>query len=287
MAIQVKERARRASVEELEAVSRRLSRQIMEMTTRAGSGHPSSGLSAVDVLTVLYFGGVMRHDPEEPDWPDRDRFIMSKGHGCPAQYAALAEAGYFDPKLLSTLRQIGSPLEGHPNMCRLPGLEASTGSLGQGLSIGLGQALAARLDGRDYRVYVMVGDGECNQGQVWEAVMAAAKFGVDNLTAIVDFNGYQQTGPVWEVMPSLAPLAEKLSAFGWEVLEVDGHDAGALLEVFERVREVEDRPQAVIARTLKGRGLSPFEEDDVNRKHGKPLDEDELETALAELEGAD
>jgi transketolase len=272
------------SVEELQETSLRLSRHIIEMTTEAGSGHPSSSLSAIDILTALYFGGIMRYDPERPDWPERDRFIMSKGHGAPAQYAVMAEAGYFDPSLLPTLREIDSPLEGHPNMRVLPGLEASTGSLGQGLSIGLGHALAARTDGRDYHVYVMIGDGEADQGQIWEAAMAAAKFQVDNLTAILDYNKYQQTGPVREVMPTLEPLVEKWMAFGWSVAEIDGHHMGEILEALQDARESTGQPHVIIAHTLKGKGLSPFEEDDVNRKHGVPLTPEEAEVALRELE---
>lgn len=258
------------------------------MTTRAGSGHPSSSLSAVDILTVLYFGGVMRYDPGRPDWPERDRFILSKGHAAPALYAVLAEAGYFERELLGTLRELGSPLEGHPNMRVLPGVEASTGSLGQGLSIGLGHALAGRVDGRDYRVYVMVGDGECDEGQVWEAAMAAAKYRTGNLTTIVDFNGFQQTGPVGEVMPSLEPLRDKWASFGWDVLEIKGHDLEVILGAFEPASRRQGAgtgpPRVVIARTLKGKGLSPFEKDEVNRKHGVPLTAVEAETALAELD---
>jgi len=206
--------------DELQETAWRLSRQILEMTTKAGSGHPSSSLSAIDILTVLFFGAVMRFNPEYPDWPERDRFILSKGHGVPALYAVLAEAGYFDAAQLGTLRQLGSPLEGHPNMRVLPGVEASTGSLGQGLSIGLGHALAARTDGRSYRVYVLIGDGESDEGQIWEAAMATAKFQTDNLTAILDYNKYQQTGSVNKVMPSLEPLVDKWVAFGWDVFEI-------------------------------------------------------------------
>ncbi len=272
------------SVSELAQTSWRLSRQIIEITTQAGSGHPSSSLSAIDILTTLYFGGIMRYDPANPDWPDRDRFILSKGHAAPALYVVLAHAGYFDLDLLSTFRQIGSPLEGHPNARRLPGVEASTGSLGQGLSIGLGHALAARVDGRDYRVYVMVGDGEVDEGQIWEATMAAAKYGVDNLTAILDYNRYQQTGPVEEVMPSLLPFTEKWEAFGWSVREADGHDLPRLVEVFNEMKEVKGRPQLLVAHTKKGKGLEVFEQDDVNRKHGVPLTRDEIQGALDELD---
>ncbi|HHX45489.1 MAG TPA: transketolase [Chloroflexi bacterium] len=270
--------------EELLETIWRLSRQIIAITTKAGSGHPSSSLSEIDILTALYFGGVLRYDPEYPEWPDRDRFILSKGHGVPGLYAVLAEAGYFDPALLPTLRELGSPLEGHPNMRVLPGIEASTGSLGQGLSIGLGHALAARVDGRDYRVYVLIGDGEADEGQIWEAAMAAAKYRTDNLTAILDYNKYQQTGAVAEVMPSLAPVAEKWQAFGWHTVEIDGHDLTAILRAFDEARQRVGQPQIIIAHTLKGRGLSPFEQDETNRKHGVPLTPDEAEIALAELD---
>jgi transketolase len=283
MAVHTKEHRAQRSIEELRDISYRLSRDVITMTTKAGSGHPSSSLSAIDILVALYFGGVMDYDPARPEWPGRDRFILSKGHAAPAQYAVMAEAGYFDPDLLPTLREIGSPLEGHPNMRVLPGLEASTGSLGQGLSIGLGHALAARVDHRDYRVYVMIGDGESDEGQVWEAAMAAAKYQVGNLTAILDYNQFQQTGPVDEVMPSLPPFTDKWRAFDWYVIEVDGHNIERVLEAFEAARRVEEQPQMIIAHTLKGKGLSPFEEDDVNRKHGVPLTPEETEVALAEL----
>lgn len=270
---------------ELTELVRRLSRSIIEMTTRAGSGHPSTSLSAIDVLTALYFGGVMRHDPQQPDWPARDRFILSKGHGAPGLYAVLAEAGYFDKEQLSSLRTLGSPIEGHPNMRRLAGIEASTGSLGQGLSIGLGHALAARLDGQEYRVYVMIGDGESDEGQIWEAAMGAAKYEAANLTAILDYNKYQQTGASAKIMPSLQPVAEKWRAFGWHVQEIDGHNMNQILEAFKTAQGVSDRPQMIVAHTLKGRGLSPFEEDEVSHKHGKALDDDEMATALDELQG--
>jgi len=278
-----RDRANGHALDNLEDISWRLSRQIIEMTTRAGSGHPSSSLSAIDLLTALYFGGFMRYDPQRPNWPERDRFILSKGHAAPGLYAVLAEAGYLNPDLLFTLRELNSPLEGHPNMRVLPGVEASTGSLGQGLSIGLGHALAARLDGLDYRTYVMIGDGEADQGQIWEASMAAAKYRADNLTAILDYNGYQQTGPVAEVMPALAPVVDKWQAFGWHVLEVDGHDMAQIVEVLDEARRVRGRPQMVVAHTQKGKGLTPFEEGN-NRKHGVTLTGPETELALAELQ---
>lgn len=271
------------SVEELQKISWQLSRTIIEITTKAGSGHPSSSLSAIDVMVALYFGDVLRYDAQRPDWPDRDRFILSKGHAAPGLYTVLAEAGYFDHDLLWTLREIGSPVEGHPNMRRLAGVEASTGSLGQGLSIGLGHALAAGVDKRDYRVYVMIGDGEADQGQVWEAAMSAAKYKVSNLTCILDYNKFQQTGPVEEVMPSLKPIAEKWQAFGWHVEEIDGHDIQAILRSLRAVQKIKDKPQLILADTFKGKGLSIFEAS-ANRMHGEPITQEKMEATLAALD---
>lgn len=268
------------SLEALQAKARAIRRHIITMTTRAGSGHPSSALSMVEIITALYFGGVLRHDPSNPRWPDRDRFILSKGHGCPALYAALAEAGYFPVDWLSRLRQLGSPLEGHPNMRTLPGVEASTGSLGQGLSIALGHALAAKLDGRRYRVYALLGDGECDQGQVWEAAMAAAHFKVGNLTAIVDHNKYQQTGPVETVM-DLRPLIEKWRAFHWHGIEIDGHNLKELLKAFEEVNAINGQPTVIIAHTVKGKGVAALERD--YTWHGKALPPELAEAALKEI----
>jgi len=280
----IKEHTIHRTLDELLDTSWRLSRQIIEITTEAGSGHPSSSLSAIDVLTGLYFGGVMSYNPEQPDWPDRDRFILSKGHAAPGLYVILAEAGFFNPDLLPTLRKFESPLEGHPNMRVLPGVEASTGSLGQGLSIGLGHALAGKIDGKDYQTYVMIGDGEADEGQIWEASMSAVKFKLDNLTLFVDNNHFQQTGPVEEVMPTLKPFGDKWRAFGWHVEEIDGHDMQEILATLDKVRKVEGKPQAIICHTKKGKGLSPFEKNDVNRKHGVALSEEEAKTALAELD---
>lgn len=270
----------RLQLDELEKKARILRRHIITMTTRAGSGHPSSSLSAVEILVALYFGGVLRYDPSRPDWPERDRFILSKGHGCPALYAALAEAGYFPVQWLDRLRQLGSPLEGHPNMLALPGIEASTGSLGQGLSIALGHALAARLDGLGYRVYALLGDGECDEGQVWEAAMAASHFGADNLTAIVDYNKYQQTGPVEKVM-DFRPLDAKWRAFRWHVVEVNGHDLHAVLSALEEVKGIREQPQVIIAHTVKGKGVSALERD--YTWHGRALPPEEAERALEEV----
>lgn len=270
-------------ITELKNITRKLSKQVIEMTTKAGSGHPSSSLSMIEILVTLYLGGVMNYRPDQPDWPERDRFILSKGHGVPGLYAVMAEAGYFDPDMLMTLREIGSPLEGHPNMRVLPGIEASTGSLGQGLSIGLGHALAARVDGRDYQVYVMIGDGEADEGQIWEAAMSAAKYKVGNLTAILDYNKFQQTGSVKDVMPTLEPLVEKWMAFGWHVTEINGHDFEDVFTAFKMDQKLGEKPHIIIAHTLKGHGLSAFEENEVNRMHGKPLSESQKDQALKEI----
>lgn len=265
---------------ELEAVARRLRRDIITSTTAAGSGHPTSSLSAVEIVTALYFGGILRYHPKAPLDPRRDRFIMSKGHAAPLLYAALAEAGYFPHSDLATLRKIGSALEGHPNLRRLPGVEASTGSLGQGLSIGLGHALAVRLDGLDSRVFVLLGDGELNEGQVWEAVMAASKFKAHNLIAIVDRNGYQQTGAANEVM-DLEPLAPKWEAFGWFVQDVPGHDLEAVLASLKRACDEKHRPSVIIARTVKGYPITDLLGE--ANFHGKPLSPVEAEKALAAI----
>ncbi|MGH2699903.1 MAG: transketolase [Actinomycetota bacterium] len=276
--------ARSEERSELERIARRLRHYIVTSTTGAGSGHPSTSLSMVEVVTVLYFGGVLRYDPQQPHHPDRDRFILSKGHGAPGLYVVLAAAGYFPLDDLKTLRKMGSPLEGHPNMRRLAGVEASTGSLGQGLSMGIGQALAARLDQNDYRTYVMTGDGEMEQGQVWEATMYAGNHGLANLTLIVDRNGYQQTDAVDNVQP-LDPLTTKFEAFGWAAREIDGHSLDDVAAAFEWARSVGDRPQAIIARTVKGKGVSLLEEAP-GKWHGKPLPKEEEARALEEI-GAD
>ncbi|MEW6540447.1 MAG: transketolase [Bacillota bacterium] len=266
-------------VTELASKAREIRKHIIRMVAEAGSGHPGGSLSAADIVTALYFNE-MRLDPVRPDWPDRDRFVLSKGHAAPVLYAALAERGYFPVAELSTLRKLGSRLQGHPDMRKLPGVEMSTGSLGQGLSAANGMALAARLDGRDYRVYVLLGDGECQEGQVWEAAMAAAHYALENLTAIVDFNGLQIDGPVSEVM-ALEPLPDKWRAFGWHVLEIDGHDFGQILPALEQARSAGGRPTAIVARTVKGKGVS-FMEHGVDW-HGVAPKGDQVARALAEL----
>lgn len=265
----------------LEEKARRIRIDIIRMLAEAGSGHPGGSLSGVEIVTALFFH-VLRLRPEEPEWPERDRFILSKGHAAPLLYAALAERGFFPREELLTLRKLGSRLQGHPVRNKAPGIEASTGSLGQGLSLGLGIALAGRLDRRDYRVYVLLGDGESEEGQVWEAAMAAAHYRAGNLTAILDFNGLQIDGRLQEVMSPL-PLPEKWRAFGWAVREVDGHDFRDLLEAFEWAKGVQDRPSMIIARTVKGKGVSFME--DVADWHGKAPSREQAEQALGELSG--
>jgi transketolase len=256
-------------------------RLIVEMLAEAGSGHPGGSLSAVEIVTALYFGGVLRYDPARPEWPERDRFILSKGHGVPVQYAALAEAGFLPHEELKTLRKIDSRLQGHPVLGATPGIEASTGSLGQGLSIGLGSALAARMDRKDYRVFVLLGDGECQEGQVWEAAMAAGHYRPQNLVAIVDYNKFQLDGAIADII-ALEPFAEKWRSMGWQVREVDGHSLPEVLEGLNWAVAAEG-PACLIAHTVKGKGVSFMEGE--NAYHGVAPTEEELAKALAELEG--
>lgn len=270
------------SLADLQARAKTIRKEIITSTTTAGSGHPTSSLSGVEVAVALYFGGFLRYDPKNPHWPQRDRFILSKGHAAPLLYAVLAEAGYFPREQLSTLRKLGSPLEGHPNMRRLPGVEASTGSLGQGLSLGVGHALAARLDGYDSRVYVMMGDGEQDEGQVWEAAMSAHKFKLDNLCGIVDQNGYQQTGSTAEVL-DLRPLAARWRAFGWFAQDVNGHNLTEVLAALRKAAETKDVPSVLIAHTIKGYPIEGVLKKDPNH-HGKPLTPEEEKEALAVLD---
>jgi len=275
--------AARPSLADLQKKAKLIRKHIIESTTKAGSGHPTSSLSAVEIAVALYFGGILRYDPKNPHWPDRDRFILSKGHAAPLLYAVLAEAGFFSVDLLPTLRQIGSPLEGHPNLRPLAGVEASTGSLGQGLSIGVGCALAARLDGRPTRTYVVTGDGELAEGQVWEATMAAHKYQLDNLVVIVDQNGYQQTGATKDVL-DLKPVAAKFEAFGWFGQEIDGHKLEEVFAALDKASQTKGRPSAIVARTIKGYPIQTILTSDPNH-HGKPLTKDEAAKAL-ELLGA-
>ncbi len=252
----------------------------LDATTKAGSGHPSSCFSSVEIVTALFFGGILRYRPAQPDWQARDRFIMSKGHAAPLLYAALAAAGYFDREMLWRLREIDSPVQGHPIQGLMPGVEATTGSLGQGLSVGIGHVLGGRLTGLAYRVYVLLGDGECEAGQVWEAAMAAAHFKCDNLTAILDYNKYQETGPISREM-ALEPLVEKWRAFGWHVSQVDGHDIGALIERLRAAASVQGQPQIIIAHTVKGKGVSFVESD--YTFHGRALNAEQAKRAREEI----
>ena len=268
-----------ASVAEMEAMAKKLRRHIITMIGKAGSGHPGGSLSAVEILTALYFK-LMRHKPLDPQWPDRDRFILSKGHAAPILYATLAECGYFPVEELLTLRQMDSRLQGHPDRTITPGVEMSSGSLGQGLSFALGVALAGRIDGRDYHVYALLGDGECNEGQVWEAIMATAHYNVDNLTAIVDNNGQQIDGWNCDVM-GLDPFPAKWQAFGWKVIEVDGHSIPELIDAFKEARQVKEQPTVIIAHTVKGKGVS-FMENNPDF-HGTAPNAMEVELALKEL----
>jgi transketolase len=267
------------SVDELEAMAKKLRRHIIEMIGRAGSGHPGGSLSAADIVTCLYFN-VLRHDPDNPKWPDRDRFILSKGHAAPVLYSALAECGYIPVESLSTLRKIDSILQGHADSHHTPGVELTAGSLGQGLSFSVGVALAGRLSAKTYRVYTLLGDGECDEGQVWEAAMSAAHFKVDNLTAIVDNNGLQIDGWNKDVM-NLDPLNDKWKAFGWNVIEIDGHNIPQLLESFKEAQSVKGKPSVIIAHTVKGKGVS-FMENQAGF-HGKAPDAEQVKIALEEL----
>ncbi|UCG24463.1 MAG: transketolase [Chloroflexota bacterium] len=255
-------------LEVLKTTARELRLDILEMTRLAASGHPSSSFSPVEIVTALYFGGILRYRPDEPWWPARDRFIMSKGHAAPLLYAALARAGYFEREQLWHLRQIDSPVQGHPIQGMMPGVEATTGSLGQGLSLGVGHVLGSRLSGMAYRVYVLLGDGECEAGQIWEAAMAAAHFKTDTLHAILDYNKYQETGPISREM-ALEPLADKWRSFGWHVTEVDGHDLAAVLDGLNGMQRIEGQPSIMIAHTVKGKGVSFVEQDFTY--HGRPI----------------
>ncbi|MFH1737192.1 MAG: transketolase [Actinomycetota bacterium] len=256
-----------------------LRRHCLEMIGRAKSGHPGGSLSAADVVAVLYFHH-LKHDPKNPKKPDRDRFVLSKGHAAPVLYAALAEAGYFPVADLKTLRQLKSNLEGHPDMNRVPGVEITSGSLGQGLSAGNGMALAGRIDGLPYNVYVLLGDGEVQEGMVWEAAMFGAHHNLDRVTAIIDYNNLQIDGFVSDIL-EVQPLAAKWEAFGWRVFEVDGHDTLAIADALNQADAVTGQPSVIIARTIKCKGVS-FMENKVDF-HGKAPNEDELERGLEEL----
>ncbi len=256
---------------------------ILKMLHEAGSGHTGGSLSATDLITALYFH-VMKHRPENPDWTERDRFVLSKGHAAPALYAALAMSGYFDLKELMTLRRLNSCLQGHPDMMKTRGVNASSGSLGQGLSIANGIAMGLRLDGIDSGIYVMLGDGEVQEGQIWEAAMTAAHYRLGKVTAIVDNNGLQIDGAVKDVM-GIEPLSEKWRAFGWDVQIIDGHNFEEIIPALMKAKEkgLIDRPSVVIARTVKGKGVSVFE--GKAKYHGIAPSDEEFAVAMRELEG--
>jgi len=266
-------------IRKLEKKAREMRISIIKMTTKAAAGHPTSAMSAIDVVVALYYH-FMKHNPKNPNWVERDRFIMSKGHACPAQYAVLGDLGYFDKKELERLRQINSILQGHPDRVKTPGIEISSGSLGQGLSVGNGMAWAGKMDRKDYRVYVMLGDGEMQEGEVWESMMTTCQWKLDNVTAIVDCNGLQNDWWVKEEK-DLAPLAEKWKAFGWNVIEIDGHNMEQILSAIESAQKNKGKPTAILAKTVKGKGVS-FIENDPDR-HGVALTEEEMKRALKEL----
>ena len=266
-------------IKELEGKAKEIRRLIVSMLAKAGSGHPGGSLSATDLITALYFS-VMQHNPKDPAWPGRDRFHLSKGHCCPLWYAVLAEAGYFPKEKLFTLRQLGSLLQGHPDK-RTPGVDVASGSLGQGLSVALGMSLAAKIDKKDWRVYVLMGDGEIQEGNIWEAAMAAAHYKCDNLCAILDYNGFQIDGRTCDIM-NLEPLVSKWQAFGWQAIEIDGHSMEEILSAYKKAQETSGKPSIIIAHTIKGKGVSFME--NVVDFHGRAPTKEEAEKALKELE---
>ena len=267
------------TLDDLKQIACKLRRHVITMISEAGSGHPGGSLSAADIVTALYFR-VLKHDPKNPKWPDRDRFILSKGHAAPVLYAALTECGYFPFEWLSTLRKTGSCLQGHTDSMLTPGVDVSAGSLGQGLSIGAGMALAAKMDSKDYHTFVLLGDGECDEGQIWEAAMFAPNRNLNNLTAIIDVNNLQLDGFTRDIM-NVEPFADKWRAFNWEVQEIDGHDINQVVKALAAAKSAEGKPVAIIAHTVKGKGVS-FMENNV-AYHGKAPNKLETEKALKEL----
>lgn len=271
---------RKSAIAALQRDTTRLRRDILEMITAAGSGHPGGSLSAIDLVAALYAGHLRQTAATAAD-PKRDRFVLSKGHGVPALYAVLAHHGYFDRALLPTLRKLGSPLQGHPVVGTVPGIEACTGSLGQGLSIAVGFALAQRLDGHGARTWIVMGDGEIQEGQVWEALMSASKYRLDNLIGILDFNKAQIDGLVKDVMP-IEPIEDKLRAFGWLTRRIDGHDFAQILDAYDWAAKAEGQPKLIVADTIKGKGVS-YMESELVKWHGVATTKEQLEKALAEL----
>lgn len=268
-------------IKELEKTAAQVRIGVIKAISAAGSGHPGGSLSAADIVTALYFDE-MNIDPKEPKMKGRDKFILSKGHAGPVQYSALALRGYYDPEDMMSLRKIGSKFQGHPDMRKVPGIEMSTGSLGQGFSASVGMALANRLDNDPGRIYVLLGDGELQEGIVWEAAMSAAHYGLDNLTAILDYNGLQIDGRNEDVM-TVAPVDDKFRAFGWNVIEINGHDFNEIKEAFKAARGCKGKPTAIIAHTVKGKGVS-FMENEAGW-HGKAPDAEQTKQAVAELGG--
>jgi transketolase len=267
------------SVEDLKKMAATIRCDIIEMICTAKAGHPGGSLSATDLVTALYFR-LMRIDPANPRWPDRDRFILSKGHACPVWYSALAERGFFDKSHLGTLRRLGSILQGHPDMNKVPGIDMTAGSLGHGLSVGIGMALAGRLQKKDYHIWVVIGDGESQEGSVWEAAMAGSKWKLDNLTAILDRNNLQNDSYVDELMP-IEPVADKWRAFGWNTVEIDGHRMEEIVPALEGVKTFKGAPTIIIAHNVKGKGVSYME--NVCEWHGKAPCREEADRALEEI----
>lgn len=266
---------------ELENISNNLRKDIINMLSKAKSGHPGGSLSACEIITALYFKE-MKIDPKNPNWEDRDRFVLSKGHGAPALYAALAEKGYFPKEELNNLRKIHSMLQGHPDMKGIPGVDMTTGSLGQGLAAANGIALAGKLDNKDYRVYAMIGDGESQEGIIWEAAMLAAHYKLDNLTVFLDHNGLQIDGKNEEVM-NIEPIDKKFEAFGWNVLTINGHSFDEIFDAIEKAKNTKEMPTIIIANTIKGKGVS-FMENQAGW-HGKAPNDEQTKEALKELGG--
>ena len=271
--------ARVPSAADLQKIALEIRKDIIRMTAAAGSGHPGGSLSAADIVTALYFC-VMRHDPKSPKWPDRDRFILSKGHASPVLYSALARSGYFSVDQLITFRKLGSPLQGHPDMRRVPGVEASTGSLGQGLSIGLGMALARKIQKKSYHTFVMMSDGEMNEGQTWEGAAFGAHHKLDHLVLVIDCNKFQLSDATAKIL-NMDSLVAKWKSFNWDVQEIDGHDFGQILSSLEKAKQAAQKPAVIIAHTIKGKGVSFMENN--NHFHGVAPTAEEAKKALEEL----
>ena len=266
---------------QLKEKAKQIRRNIINMVTEANSGHPGGSLSAAEILTALYFRE-LNIDPANPTWPERDRFVLSKGHAAPVLFATLAERGFLPREELLTFRKINSRLQGHPDMKKAPGVDMSTGSLGQGISTSIGMALAGKLDKKDFRVYVLLGDGESQEGQVWEAAMAAGHYKLDNLVVFLDYNGLQIDGPCDTVM-AVSPIADKFRAFGWNVVEIDGHSFPEIMTALDKARSTKGKPTMIVAKTVKGKGVS-FMENEAGW-HGAPPSREQAEKALAELGG--